>query len=246
MRATRFAVIGLLAVAALKPLSAQQNYSSSTVPTTSAGSGAWPGQGWLVGQSFTATGSSLSEFGFYAASNWSGTATFQALLFGMSGSSVIGSLLYSSPILSYTSVTTGWLDFLTGGVSLTAGNVYMALLAPVSVSGGLAVMDVGTESGDAYAGGAGAYSWATLPVTEGALHGATWNPLGNLTGKPGQDFALRLQYGENGGWQTAVLTELVVTPEPSSIVLVATGLLALIGAARWSRKRKASLQRASA
>jgi hypothetical protein len=246
MRATRFAVIGLLAVAALKPLSAQQNYSSSTAPTTSAGSGAWPGLGYVVGQSFTASGSSLYEFGFYAASNWSGNATFQALLFAMSGPAVVGSALYSSPLLSYTSVTTGWLDFLTGSVSLTPGNVYMALLAPVSVTGGLAVMDVGTESGDAYPGGSGGYTYGGLPFTESALHGATWTSLGSLTGKPGQDFALRLQYGEGGGWQAAELDELVVTPEPSSIALVATGLLALVGAARWSRKRKAALQGASA
>jgi hypothetical protein len=161
------------------------------------------------------------------------------MLFGMSGSTVVGSALFSSPLLSYTSVTTGWLDFLTGGVSLTPGNVYMALLAPVSVSGGLAVMDVGTESGDAYAGGAGSYTWGTLPVTEGALHGATWNSLGNLTGKPGHDFALRLEYGDADGWQGVVADAITITPEPSSIALVATGLITLVAAGRWSRKRRA-------
>src|SRR5262245_53900875 len=145
MRITRFAIIGLLATAAVTPLAAQQNYSSSTTPTTSNGFGAWPGGGWIVGQSFTATGSGLSAFGFYAASNWSGTGTLQAFLFAMSGSSLTGSALYASSVMNYTSVTTGWLDFFTGGTSLSAGSVYMALLAPVSVSGGLAVMDVGTE-----------------------------------------------------------------------------------------------------
>lgn len=243
MRRKQLAVIALLALAAMRPLNAQQNYSSSVAPTTSAGSGAWPGVGYVVGQSFTASGSSLYEFGFYAASNWSGTATFQALIYAMSGPSLVGSALYSSPLLSYSSVTTGWLDFLTGGISLTSGNVYMALLAPVSVSGGLAVMDVGTESGDAYAGGAGGYTYGALPFTDGAFHSATWTSLGSLTGKPGQDFALRLEY--RGGDGQGNLTDLAVTPEPSSIALVATGLFALMGTARWSRKRKASSRRTS-
>ncbi len=237
MRLTRLVIIGLLTAGAMHPLAAQQSYYGSTTPTSSAGSGAFPGQGWVVGQSFTAAGSTLSEFGFYAASNWSGNATFQALLYKLSGSAVVGSALYSSPLLSYTSVTTGWLDFLTGGTSLTTGDVYIALLAPVSVTGGIAVMDVGTEAGDAYAGGAGAYSWATLPLTDAALHSASWNPLGSLTGKPGHDFALRVDYQ----WQGDVLTEFVVTtPEPGSIALVATGLIALVGAGHLRRKRQAT------
>jgi len=241
MRFTGIAIIGLLAAGAVRPLGAQQNYSSSTVPTSSAGSGAVPGQGWVVGQTFTAAGSTLSAFGFYAASNWSGSATFQALLFGVSGSAVVGSALYSSPLMSYTSVTTGWLDFLTGGTSLTPGNVYMALLAPVSVSGGLAVMDVGTESGDAYAGGAGAYALATLPVTASALHAASWNTLGSLTGKPGHDFALRVDYRDDTSWGTSAeqfdLT-ITTTPEPGSIALLGTGLIALVGAGCLKRKRQ--------
>src|SRR5258706_16436073 len=97
MRVPPLVVITLLAVGALHPLAAQQNYYSSTAPTTSAGSGAFPGQGWVVGQSFTAAGSTLSEFGFYAASNWSGNAIFQALLFGMSGSAGFGGALDSRP-----------------------------------------------------------------------------------------------------------------------------------------------------
>jgi hypothetical protein len=243
MRVTRLVTIGLLVVGAMQPLAAQQDYSSSTTPTTSAGSGASPGQGWVVGQSFTATGSTLAAFGFYAASNWSGSATFQAFLFEMSGSALVGSALYSSPLLSYTSITTGWFDFLLGGTGLTPGGVYMALLAPVAVSGDLAVMDLGTESGDAYAGGAGAYTWGTLPFTESALHAASWNALGSLTGKPGHDFALRLDYTADDPWNTAGLTDLsvpiTINPEPGSIALLATGLLGLVGASRLLRKRRA-------
>jgi hypothetical protein len=243
MRVLPVAIIGLLAVGAMQPLAAQQDYSSSTTPTTSNGFGALPGEGWVVGQSFTATGSTLSAFGFYAASNWSGNATFQAFLFEMSGSSVVGSALYSSSVMSYTSITTGWLDFFTSGTALAPGAVYLALLAPVSVSGGLAVMDLGTEASDAYAGAA-AYTWGTLPLTESALQSGSWSALGSLTGIPGQDFALRLDYTADDPGDTGALADpsdlaITSTPEPVSMALVATGLIGLIGAQCLRRRCQA-------
>ena len=243
MRITRFAFIGLLVAGAYQPIAAQQDYSSSTAPVASTGWPSNPAGGSVVGQSFTASGTTLNAFGFYAASNWTGNGMFQAFLFGMSGSSLTGSALYTSSALNYTSITTGWFDFFTGGLGLTAGNVYMAILAPISVTSGSTVMDLGIEAGDVYAGGGGAFSWTNLPATEAGLVGASWLGLNVFKGM--DDFALRLDYAAAGpqtfGPQNDPLDDdfpTTTTPEPASVALVATGLIGLMGAGRVRRKRQ--------
>lgn len=244
MRIARVALVGLLAVGATAPLTAQQSYSSSNVPTTSNGFGAIPGGGWVVGQSFTATNTTLASFGFYAASNWSGIATFQAFLFGMSGSSLVGSPVYASSVMNYGSISTGWFDFLTGGVGLSSGSVYMALLAPVSVASGLAVMDLGTETSNPYTGGA-AYTWAGLPLNPSDLTTASWTTLAALTQVTGHDLAFRVDYASEvtteGGPEVDPFNNdlpTTTTPEPATVVLMGTGLIGLVGAGRIRRKRQ--------
>jgi len=243
MRFSRFAVIGLLVAGAFQPLAAQQDYSSSTTPTSSTGWSSSAAGGSVIGQSFTASGNTLNAFGFYAASNWTGNGMFQAFLFGMSGSSLTGSALYTSSALNYTSISTGWFDFFTGGLGLTAGNVYMAILAPVSVTSGSTVMDLGIEAGDVYAGSGGAFSWSTLPATEAGLVGGSWLNLNVFQGM--DDFALRLDYEPAGPQQLTPLGDpglddfpTTTTPEPASMALVATGLIGLVGAGRVRRKRQ--------
>jgi hypothetical protein len=108
----------------------------------------------------------------------------------MSGSSIVGSALFTSGAMSYTSIMTGWLDFAVGSVSLNSSAVYMAILAPYSVSSGMAVMDVGTELGDAYAGGHAVYTSGVSPATDARCRALAGTGGSRQTG---QDFALRLQ-----------------------------------------------------
>ena len=240
MRVSRLALASLLTLGAM-PLSAQQSYSASTPPTISYGFGAFPGSGYLVAQTFTSTGGTLNAFGFYAQSIWSGNATLQAFLFEMSGASVVGGALYTSAPQTYPSVTTGWLDFAVGNVGLTAGSLYIAILAPHTVTSGMAVMDVGAEVGNAYAGGAGLYAWGASPADAASLQALTWSTLGNLTGRPGQDFALRLGYEPEEEIENLFETldaPVTTTPEPGSFVLLGTGLVGLLGVRRLVRGRK--------
>lgn len=206
---------------------AQQLLTTSDPPPSRHGFGTSALGSFAAGQSFVSLGSQLQSFGFYLVGPWTATGTFQAQIFAWNGLTVTGGPLYTSnPFPSATS--TGWLDFLTGGIATTIGNTYLALISIVSNTtpndAGDYVWFLGNELQNPYASGQDYFAFFLGSPTTADLQNATWESL--KTGTPDdQDFAFRATFS--------------TVPEPTSLALSALGLTCII-ALRLIRNRRHS------
>ena len=191
-----------------------------------------------LGQSFTVpsgtTFTQLNEFDFWLRDNTiTGTTPFYAYLFGWDPATRMtgGSYLFRSTAQTYTGAATPTeFSFVTGGLNLTAGQSYLAVLssvelpdAPVSLRPG--ATQTTSWPNDTYAGGSSFVR--NGPVGLATLTGGAWS----LAGGTGTDLAFRATFAAPTGGTPAVI------PEPSSMALLATGVLGVVAIARRRRTR---------
>ena len=176
-------------------------------PTNQNGSG-------IYGQTFTTPADSvLDSFTFYLAQIGDAPTTFRFSLFAFDGTNVTGDALFTSALTS-TSVPFVYtpFEFQTGGISLSTGAQYAALLIADASSTGIAGALSFTE--DVYAGGA-------------FLVGETTDPHGQL-----------IQIAD-AGFETAFKASFssAAVPEPGTFALLGASLLPMAGAITHRRRK---------
>lgn len=186
-----------------------------------------------LGQSFTvpaAGPTQLDAFQFWLRDNLlTGTTPYYAYVFGWDPATrqTGGSYLFRSSAQEYTGAATPTpFSFVTGGLNLTAGQTYIAVLSSVEFPGaptGLRPGITQTTSwpNDTYAGGSSYVRFG--PAGLSTLTGGAWS----LAGGTGTDLAFRATL-------SAAATPAVI-PEPATTALLATGLVGLVALARRRR-----------
>ena len=135
-----------------------------------------------------------------------------------------GSALFTSALMSAPSAGSGYHEVAvaTGGLDLTGGNMYVAFLSASGVAGsGQTSWEFST--GDTYAGGEFVFynNGEDLSLLTTYAWDSNWS---------GVDRDLRFAMTFNGA-------DVSVTPEPASVLLAASGLLALGGLGTLRRRR---------
>jgi hypothetical protein len=145
--------------------------------------------------------------------------------------------LFRSALQTYTSAPTPTaFNFVTGGVNLTAGQNYLAVLssvevadAPLGLRPGMVVSTAWPNDGYA----AGTTFTRPGPAGLATLTGSAWAFAGGVTN--GQDFAFRATFSTADGPVPPMPPTTV--PEPSTIALMAGGMLGVAMLARRRRPR---------
>lgn len=228
-------VLSLLGAA---PLAAQQINTGTPPPNVS-----WPkfsfgralsgGYGSL-GQSFTmdpGLPTRLDGFTFWVADVADfATLPFHAYLFPFDPTTreITGAYLFRSPLLTGSTGGPTALAFSTGGLDLTTGQTYLALLssaevpgAPLRAFGGIFESTGGVTS--TYPGGTALARNSLAADGLAGLSAGPWGAAGGTTA----DLAFTATFSD---------AAVVVTPEPVTIALVGAGL---VGAAAVARRRRA-------
>ena len=179
------------------------------------------------GQTFTVPtngDTSLDAFSFWLGA--SSTLNFRGYVYAWDNvaSRATGSALFTSAIASApTSASGGFQQVITstGGLSLTGGAMYVAFLSTSGVAGtGGISWELSATS--PYAGGM--FVYANNGENTAAWTGQSWDNFG------GSDVRFEMQF--SAGQVSAV-------PEPATVALSATGLLALGGLGALGRRRAA-------
>jgi hypothetical protein len=168
------------------------------------------------GETFTAPtngDTDLTSFGFFIGSPYaSGDIKLGAYIATWTGSDA-GTILYSSPETDYTNAGDAFLDFTTGGLDLTSGGSYVMFLS-VSQYYGLSSGEADISQGGSIPGGGFVYNNNGGDFS--ALTSSSWS------GPLSPNWAVDLEF------TPATPT----VPEPSSFLLLVTGLLTTAGALR--------------
>jgi hypothetical protein len=174
------------------------------------------------GETFTAPSngdSSLDNFGFYMAGPFTeGDIIMSAYVATWTGTNA-GTLLFTSSPVDYANTGNAFLSFNTGGLQLTPGASYVIFLS-VSESYGQSSGESYVSTGTATIPG-GSFVYYNNSGDFSALFSQVWDAIGETP-----DWAVHLEFSPGAA-----------VPEPGAMVLLGTGLAAVIGAARHKRNR---------
>ncbi len=174
------------------------------------------------GQTFTAPAGAtfLNAFSFFVHSNTALPAdplvTFRAYLRATNGTHAVGDLLFSEEREADACCSLPQERFLTGGIPVVAGEQYVAFLIPEGGTLTSGFASLGGVTVNSYAGG------QAILMNAGCVTSVVACPLGSL-GEQDQAFI-----AEFSGGATSV-------PEPSALVLLALGMVAMVIGQRAKR-----------
>ena len=173
------------------------------------------------GETFTAPtngNNALQNFGFYLAGPYqTGDIILGGYIAPWTGSNA-GTPLYTSPSVDYPNTGNAELTFNTGGLALTPGASYVAFLS-VSQYYGQSSGESYISQGDTTIPG-GAFVYYNNGGNFSALSNSTWNATG-LT--------------PNWAFTATFTPSAPAVPEPSTLILLVSGLIGLVGLRRFKK-----------
>ncbi len=217
----QFLLTALVAAALTQPVVAQVTIGAARTTSVGTFTGG-PGGVRSIGQSFTVPtlAPALSSFSLSLTNAFDGAnLRFSAYIYRFDAAtrSLTGAAAWSRATVagSGNDFSFDLRTFDTGNVLLAPGSTYLFLLTTLgeAVAFPEAGNLLGASTADGYAGGA---LWASDAATNAALFAGGWSQVDGVA-----DLAF-----------TATFTSATVVPEPATVVLVGTGLLALGGLAR--------------